>query len=132
MKDGVVTVSEENFGLGDEGAVDPLLGSGAAGLVDDGTKVTLGEAHAVGVVADLVLLTAVLVNELDKAVEDGLFAGAGGSESVGLKMEQTVVVVHQGGNETGGCRTMVVRLVDEMPKGVEDVGGCLQIVTIYG
>ena len=65
-------MAEEHLRLSNESAVDPLLGSGAAGLANDGAKVALGEAHAVGIVADLVLLAAVLVDELDKAVENGL------------------------------------------------------------
>jgi hypothetical protein len=67
-------MAEENLGLSGEGSVDPLLGSGAAGLADDSAKVTFGETHAIGVVADLMLLATVLVDELDKAVEDGLLA----------------------------------------------------------
>ena len=55
----MVAVTEENFGLGDEGTVDPVLGSGAAGLTDDGAKVTFRQAHAVGIIGNLVVLAAV-------------------------------------------------------------------------
>ena len=78
------------------------------------------------------VLAAVLVNELDEAIEDCLLARADGSQSIGLLVEQAVVVVHQGGNETGGRGAMVVRLVYEVPNGVEDVAGCLQILIAYG
>ena len=121
----MVAVTEENFGLGDEGTINPILGGGAAGLTDDGAKVTLGEAHAVGVIGDLVMLAAVLVDELNEAVENGLLARAGGGKVVGLLMEEAIVVVHQGGNEAGDRGAIVVLLVDEMPKGVEDVAGRL-------
>jgi len=125
-------VSEENFGLGDEGTVDPVLGGGAAGLADDSAKVALGEAHAVGVIGNLVVLAAVLVDELNEAIEDSLLARASGGEVVGLLMEQAVVVVHQGSDKARGRGAMVVWLVDEVPKGVEDVAGCLQILIAYG
>ena len=74
LGDGLTGMHEFHFDAGDEGAVDPFLGSHTAGLADDGTQITLCETHAVGVIADLVLFGIVLVHELDKAVEDGLFA----------------------------------------------------------
>ena len=67
-------MSEEYFGLGDECAVNPFLSSGAAGLANYGSEVTFRETEAFCVVTYLVLLTAMLVDELDEAVEDGLLA----------------------------------------------------------
>jgi len=67
-------VAEQYLGLCDERTVDPVFGGGAAGLADDGTQVALGEAHTVGVIGDLMLLAAMLVDKPDKAIEDGLFA----------------------------------------------------------
>ena len=66
-------MAEEYLGLIDESTVNPFFGGGATGLADDSAKVTFGETHTVGVVANLVLLAAVLVDELDKTVEDGEF-----------------------------------------------------------
>ena len=69
----LICVAQFYFDTGDEGAVYPVFGSGAAGLTDDGTQVTLGEAHALSIVAYLVVLSTMLGNQLDKAVEDSLF-----------------------------------------------------------
>ena len=66
-------MAEKYLGLIDESTVNPFFGGGATGLADDSAKVTFGETHTVGVVANLVLLAAVLVDELDKTVEDGEF-----------------------------------------------------------
>ena len=60
------------FDAGDNGAVYPVFGCGAAGLPDDGTEVAFGEAQAMGIVAYLVVLCAMQVGQLDKTVEDGL------------------------------------------------------------
>ena len=40
LENGVVAMAKENFSLGDEGAVDPVLGGGAAGLANDSTEIT--------------------------------------------------------------------------------------------
>ena len=66
-------MAEEHLGLSDESTVNPFFGGGATGLADDSAKVTFGETHTIGVVANLVLLAAVLVDELYKTVEDGEF-----------------------------------------------------------
>ena len=128
LENGMVSVTQQDFSLSYEGAINPILGGGAAGLPDNGAEVALGKAHAFSVVGYLVVLTAMLVDELDEPVEDSLLTRAGDSESVSLLMEQTVVVVHQGSNKAGDCGTMVVWLVYEVPKGVEDVAGRLQIL----
>ena len=70
----LVSVAQFYFDAGDEGTVYPVFGGGAAGLADDGAQVALGEAHALGIVAYLVVLGAVLADELDEAVEDSLLA----------------------------------------------------------
>ena len=71
-----VRVAQFYFYAGDEGAVYPVLGGGAAGLADNGAEVTLGEAKTVGIVAYLMVLCTVLARQLDETVEDGLFARA--------------------------------------------------------
>ena len=66
---------QHDFRPGDKGAVYPFLGGGAARLADDGAEVALGEAEAVGVEADLMLLCGVVVDKLHEAVEDVAFVG---------------------------------------------------------
>ena len=87
LENGMVSMTQQDFGLSDEGAINPILGGGAAGLPDDGAEVAFGEAHAFSVIAYLVVLMAMQVDELDESVEDGLFTRAGDSKSVGLLME---------------------------------------------
>ena len=67
-------MSEFHLYAHDEGTVYPFLGGDTTGLADDSTQVAFGETHTVGVVTDLVLLGAMLVDELNKAVKDGLLA----------------------------------------------------------
>ena len=74
LKNGLFGMAEQNFGLSDECAVYPFLRGGTAGLADDGAEVALGEADALCVIANLMLLAAVLVDELDEPVKDGLLA----------------------------------------------------------
>ena len=62
-----------NLNVFDEGTVNPFLGGGAAGLADNSSKIALSEAHLVGIEADLVLVSGMLVDEGDKSIEDGLF-----------------------------------------------------------
>ena len=68
----LVRVAQFYFDASDEGTVYPVLGGGAAGLADDGGQVALGEAHAVGIVAYLVMLGTMLGDQLEETVEDGL------------------------------------------------------------
>ena len=70
----LVCVAQFYFDASDEGTVYPAFGGGAAGLADDGSKVALGEAHTVGIVAYLVMLGTMQGDQLDKAIEDGLLA----------------------------------------------------------
>ena len=70
----LVRVAQFYFDASDEGTVYPVLGGGAAGLADDGGQVALGEAHAVGIVAYLVMLGTMLGDQLEETVENGLFA----------------------------------------------------------
>ena len=51
-------MAEEHLGLSDESTVNPFFGGGTTGLADDSAKVTFGETHTIGVVANLVLLAA--------------------------------------------------------------------------
>ena len=69
-----IRVAQFYFYTRDEGTVYPVFGGGAAGLSDDGAQVSLGEAHAVGIVAYLVMLGTMLGDQLEEAIEDGLFA----------------------------------------------------------
>lgn len=80
---------------GDEGPVYPLLGCHPACLADDGAQVSLGEAYPVGVVTYLMLLMAVLVDQLDEAVEDSLLMRFHIHPVLGAAPIQFVVVVHQ-------------------------------------
>ena len=70
----LVRVAQFYFDASDEGTVYPVFGGGAAGLADDGGQVALGEAHAVGIVAYLVMLGTMLGDQLEETVENGLFA----------------------------------------------------------
>ena len=70
----LVCMAQFNFDAGDEGTVYPVFGGGAAGLSDDGAQVALSEAHAVGIVAYLVMLGTMLGDQLEETVENGLFA----------------------------------------------------------
>ena len=65
---GLVGVHEFHFDSGDEGA----------GLSDYGAKIAVGEAEAIGIIADLVLFGTVLIDELNKLVENGLLTRLGG------------------------------------------------------
>ena len=67
-------VAQFYFDACDEGTVYPVLGCGAAGLTDDSTQVALGETHALGVIAYLMMLGAMLGDQLKEAVEGGLLA----------------------------------------------------------
>ena len=63
-----------NLDVFDEGAINPFFCGGAAGLANNGAEIALCEAHLVGIVTDLVLVSSVLVDEIYKAIEDGLFS----------------------------------------------------------
>ena len=68
----LVRVAQFYFDASDEGTVYPVFGGGAAGLADDSGQVALSEAHAVGIVAYLVMLGTMLGDQLEEPVEDGL------------------------------------------------------------
>ena len=68
----LIRVPQLYFDARDQGSVYPVLGSGSAGLTDDGAQVTLRETQSVGIVAYLVMFYTMLTRQLDKAVEDGL------------------------------------------------------------
>ena len=70
----LVRVAQFYFYTRDEGTVYPVFGCGAAGLADDGSQVALGETHALGVIAYLMMLGAMLGDQLKEAVEGGLLA----------------------------------------------------------
>ena len=68
----LISVVQFYFNTRDEGTVNPVFGGGAACLADDGAQVALGEAHALGIVAYLMMFGTVLGNQLEEAVEDSL------------------------------------------------------------
>ena len=70
----LVCVAQFYFDAVDKGTVNPVFGGGTAGLADDSAQVTLCEAHTLSIVADLMVFGAVLGDQLDKAIEDSLFA----------------------------------------------------------
>ena len=65
-----VRVAQFYFDASDEGTVYPVFGGGAAGLSDDGAQIALCEAHAVGIVAYLVMLGTMLGDQLEETVEE--------------------------------------------------------------
>ena len=69
-----VCVVQFYFYAGDEGTVYPVFGGGAAGLADNGAQVALGEAHVLGIVANLMMFGTVLSDQMEEAVEDSLLA----------------------------------------------------------
>ena len=69
-----VCVAQFYLDAGDEGAVYPVFGGSTTGLADNGGQVALGKAHAIGIVAYLVMLGTMLGDQLEEAVEDSLFA----------------------------------------------------------
>ena len=70
----LVRVAQFYFDACDEGTVYPVFGGGAAGLADNGAQVALSYAHAVGIVAYLVMLGTMLGDQLKETVEDSLLA----------------------------------------------------------
>lgn len=115
------------LGIGDERTIYPLFGSDAARLANDGAQIAFGEAHAVGIIGDLVLLAAVLIDELNETVEDGLLARARDGQAVGLLVEQMVAMVHEGCDKRRDGGAMVVRLMDKAPNAVMNVAECLAV-----
>ena len=69
-----VRVAQFYFDASDEGTVYPVFGGGAAGLADNGAQVSFGEAHVLGIVANLMMFGTVLGDQLEESVEDGLLA----------------------------------------------------------
>ena len=69
-----VCVVQFYFYAGDEGTVYPVFCCGAAGLADNGAQVSFGEAHVLGIVANLMMFGTVLGDQLEESVEDGLLA----------------------------------------------------------
>ena len=70
----LVGVAQFYFDACDEGPVYPVFGGSAASFADDGAQVALGEAHALGIVANLVMFDAVLGYQLEETIEDSLLA----------------------------------------------------------
>ena len=120
----LICVAQFYFDAGDEGTVNPVFGGSAAGLADDGAQVSLSEAHAVGIVAYLVMLGTMLGDQLEEAIEDGLLARTTAGLLVDLLLEQLVVVVHLGSYECCDGGTMIiVRGMNRLPDGVHNMCG---------
>ena len=73
LGNGLVCVFQFNLDVFDEGAINPFFGSGAAGLADNSAEIALCETHLVGIKTDLMFTCGMLIYQVDKAVEDGLF-----------------------------------------------------------
>ena len=69
-----IRVAQFYFDAGDESTVYPVFGGSTAGLADDGAQVSFGEAHVLGIVANLMMFGTVLGDQLEESVEDGLLA----------------------------------------------------------
>lgn len=119
----LVRMAQIHFYTGNEGAVYPVFGCGAARLADDGAEIAGCETHAVGIVAQLMLLAAMQVDQLDETVKDGLLTRAGSRQLVDAATVELVIVVHLCGYEAGSGGAIVVLSVNEMPKGFEDAQG---------
>ena len=123
-----VRVAQFYFDASNEGTVYPVFGGGAAGLADDGGQVALGETHALGIVAYLVMLGTMLCDQLEKAVEDGLLVRTTAGLLVGLLAEQMVIVVHLGCYKgCDGGTMIVVGSMNRLPDGVHNMYGCSNI-----
>ena len=70
----LVCVAQFYLDAGDEGTVYPVFSGGTAGLADNGAQVALGEAHVLGIVANLMMFGTVLSDQMEEAVEDSLLA----------------------------------------------------------
>ena len=120
------------FDAGDESTIYPVFGCDATGLSNDGAEVTLCKADATGVVGYLVLFVAVLIDKTDETVEDGLFAGVRYGLVSDIATIEFVIVMHQCSNYCGNGRAVVVGLMDDVPKRVDDVTGRGYIVGCDG
>ena len=128
-----VCVAQFYLDAGDEGTVYPVFGSGTAGLADNGGQVALGKAHAFGIIAYLVMLGTMLCDQLEKAVEDGLLARTTAGQSVGLLVEQMVVMLHLGSCEgCDGGTMIVVSGMNRLPDGVHNMCGGSDILFVGG
>ena len=117
-----VRVAQFYFDAGDEGTVYPVFGGGATGLADDGSQVAFGEAHAVGIVAYLVMFGTMLGDQLEEAFEDGLLTRTAAGQLVGLLMKQMVVVVHLGCYKgCDGGTMIVVGGMNHLPDSVQNM-----------
>ena len=112
----------------DEGTVYPVLGRDTAGLPDHGAQIALCEAETVGIVAYLVMLSAMLSCQLDKPVEDGLFARSRYCLNIRMPAKQLVVVMHQGCHQCCHSGAVIVATVYHVPDAVEYALGCRYIV----
>ena len=72
LPNGQVTVSQEEFGLLDGVAVEPLHDGEPAGLAYDGPEVVGRDAEFVGVKLDFSFPQSVEIDQVEKIVEDGV------------------------------------------------------------
>ena len=93
----LVCVAQHDFGTGDDGTINPGLGSNAAGGLHHGAEVARGDAEAVGIKVELVLLATMLVDKVEEAIEDVF--GVRGWGSVVAVAKELVVIMRNGGNQ---------------------------------
>ena len=74
LGNGLVRMLQFDFDVFYYGTVNPFFCGGAAGLADNGTKIALRKTHLIGIETDLVLSCCMLIYQVDKAIEDGLFS----------------------------------------------------------
>ena len=70
-----VVVAQHELGSGDDGTVDPLLRRHATGLFHHRSQVTLRQTHTVGIEFHLMFALTMVVDEIDKPVEDVAVVG---------------------------------------------------------
>lgn len=74
VRNGFVAVLELDLDASDKGIVDPLLGTLAAHLSDDGAHVTWCDTQARGIIVDSMMSGCKLAHQLDEVGEQALLA----------------------------------------------------------
>ena len=125
LVDSLVGVHQVHLNADDECLIYPSLGGHAARLSDDSAEVTFGEAQALCIITNLMLLGTMLVDKLNEAVEYGLVAGAVERLPVGVTMIKRIVMMHDGGDKRRGCRTVIIGLMHQMPQRIKEMADSL-------
>ena len=119
---GVMPVRRRKYLEKNEGLAKCISSAICAALADDGSQVAFGEAHAVGIVAYLVMFGTMLGDQLEEAIEDGLLTRTAAGQLVGLLMKQMVVVVHLGCYKgCDGGTMIVVGGMNHLPDSVQNM-----------